>query len=371
METSKTANTEQKKEYLGGKTREDVKGGKDLVKLSSNENLRGPSPLVLDAINDRLSMVHEYPPRTDRTLKKLLVQMEDHPLPDDHFITANGGTEIVQMIAQTFLREGDQCIASTPCFRPYIMFSEKTGASVHDVPLLPPDYKLNCRGILDKVNEATKVIWLCSPNNPTGTHIGKVQLRQLLEHLPGHTLVVYDEVYRHFTDAADYLTALPYVRAGYPVIAINSFSKVHGLAGMRIGYAYGHPVLIQKLIKNVRPFHINTLSLLAAEKALLDQRHARETVEMIAAEKTWIYQNLKTLNVKFWPSQSNFIMIHPHMDAFTFEQKMLERGVMVRPVENFGAPGCVRVTIGRRSDNEKYIEALRWIINYSGLWGKV
>ena len=168
-----------------------------------------------------------------------------------------------------------------------------------------------------------------------------------------------DEVYYHFTDAKDFTTALPYIKAGKKIIGVNSFSKAYGLAGLRLGYAYSTPEIAAYVRMLIKPFFINTLSLEAAIAALADKDHLEKTAMLIQSEKPRVYQALDEVGMHYWKSQGNFILIKPAIDIKEFENKMLKEGVMVRPVANFGAPGCVRVTIGTREANDAFISALK------------
>ncbi len=349
--------------YKGGKAISEIKTKKDKIyKLSSNENPIGASPKAMAAIRENLKNLHLYPDRTDQRLQTALRQFYNNELEADQFIGASSGSEIIDHIIRAFAGEGREVIVSNPTFKPYIMFSSWCGSKVIDVPLLDPDYKLDIRGILDAINDQTRLIFLTSPNNPTGTHIAKHELDELLANIPDHVVVVLDEVYYHFVDADDYTTALPYVKKGYNIIGVNSFSKTYGLAGMRIGYAYTTPELSAYIHQLCKPFLIDTLSLEAGIAALGDQAFIDQTVEIVKKGRLYLYEQLDRLGMHYWKSQGNFILLKPEMDTGQFEERMLEEGIMVRPVANFGAPGCVRVSIGIPEANEAFIAALEKII---------
>ncbi|HFC00885.1 MAG TPA: aminotransferase class I/II-fold pyridoxal phosphate-dependent enzyme, partial [Phaeodactylibacter sp.] len=244
----------------------------------------------------------------------------------------------------------------------YISFPHKVGAIVKDVPLLGRDYQLDVDEIVKNINDNTRVIWLCSPNNPTGTYIPKQDIDNLLAQIPDHVVVILDEVYYQFATASDYTTALPYVLKNKNIIAVNSFSKAYGLAGLRIGYAYSTPKIGRYLSKLQRPFYLNTLALEAGMAALQDDDFIQKTVQTVNDGKAYLYAEFDKLGIDYWKSQANFVTLKPKMDANIFEQKMLQYGVMVRPVANFGAPGCVRVTIGTQKGNEAVIYALQQIL---------
>ena len=348
--------------YAGGKSKDEVQSDKPIYKLSSNENMLGASPKALAAIKEHLHTLNEYPDRTDIRLRQALSDFHLGILGPEQFVTANSGVGILDLIVFAFMEEGLECIVSNPAFKPYIQFPGKVGAAIKDVPLKGANFELDVDGILTAITPQTRLIWLCSPNNPTGTYIPRDKVEALINEVPDHVVVVYDEVYYQFVNAMDYTRALPFVQAGKNVIGVNSFSKAYGLAGMRIGYAYSTPEIAQYISKIGRPFLIDSLSMEAAIAALEDQAFIEETVSLINTEKVFLYEALDKLGVKYWQSQANFVLIQPEMEDLLFEQKMLEEGIMVRPSAPFGAPNCIRVTIGTRAANEAYIEALKKII---------
>ena len=352
--------------YKGGKSLSEVKAQikkKKLYKLSSNENYLGSSPKAKKAIRDGVNGLGLYPERTDVYVRQALSEFHGGILSPDQFITDNSGVALLEMIERAFLDPGDEIIICNPAFKPYYMFAQKLGARPVDVPLKGKHFLLDIPGILKAINKKTRLLFLCSPNNPTGTHIPKAQLDELLPQLPEHVVTVYDEVYYQYADADDFTTGLPYVDAGMNVVAVNSFSKAYGLAGMRVGYAYA-PQKIARYISQVRrPFHINTLSMSAAIAALKDKAFINKTVSLIHEEKAWLYKSLDKLGVKYWKTQANFITIKPKKKAEKVEEEMMRQGIMVRPVANFGAPGCIRVTIGDREANKAYVKALRKVLS--------
>jgi len=351
--------------YKGGKSKAEVAaiiGKKKVYKLSSNENYLGTSPKAKKAIRAAVNGLNIYPERTDKYLRKALSKFYGGLCSPEQFITDNSGVALLEMIERAFLNPGDEIIICNPAFKPYHMFAKKLGATVKDVPLKGKHYLLDIPGILKAINKKTRLLFLCSPNNPTGTHIPMSQLDELLPQLPSHVVTVFDEVYYQYADADDYTTALPYVDAGLNVIGVNSFSKAYGLAGMRVGYGYTSEKIARYISQVRRPFHINTLGMDAAIAALTDKAFIKKTVNLVQTEKDYIYKNLDKLGVKYWKTQANFITIKPKMKADKFEESMLKQGVMVRPVANFGAPGCIRVTIGDREANSTYLKALKKIL---------
>lgn len=351
--------------YKGGKGKADVAAiikDKKLYKLSSNENILGSSPLALEAIKGNINNLSEYCDRTDKRLKAALSNFYKNELTSNQFFTDNSGVSLLNMIERAFLDPGHEVIISNPAFKPYAVFAKKLGADVIDVPLVGDKFYLNVNGILEAITDNTRLIFVTSPNNPTGTHIPKSQMDELVNQLPDHVVLVYDEVYYQYVDVDDFVTAKHYVDQGKNVIGVNSFSKAYGMAGVRLGYGYSTEKIANYIGQVCTPFMINTLALEAGIAALKDTEFIDKTVALIREEKPFIYKRLDALNIKYWETQANFITIKPEMNDKEFEHAMLLEGIMVRPVANFGAPGCIRVTIGDREANEAYLNALEKVL---------
>ncbi|MET1258010.1 histidinol-phosphate transaminase [Flagellimonas sp. DF-77] len=348
------------------KPKEVYKGGKNIptthgkvYKLSSNENPLGASPKAVEAAKKAMDKVDIYPDQTDIRLREALVKDVEPSLSSDQFLTGNSGSEIIDMLLRAFVSEGDEVIFSNPCFLPYAVFSRWYGARQIDVPLMAPDYAFDAKGVLDAISDRTKVIFLTSPNNPTGTYIPQGMLDDFMAKVPKHILVVFDEVYRHFADAPDYCTALRYVKQGYAVLGLNSFSKTYGLAGMRIGYAYTTKTIANYVRLIHKPFLLPLPSLEAAIGALNDGAFIERTVKTVASGRVFLAEAFDTLGIRYWPSQANFFLIDPPLPEFEFTDALMEQGIMVRPVSQFGAPGKVRITIGDPEANEALVKALQ------------
>lgn len=352
------------KPYLQPK--EVYKGGKNLpssnqkvYKLSSNENPLGASPKAVAALKKAAETIDLYPDQTDIRLRKTLVQDFDDQLAADQFICGNSGSEVIDMLLRAFINEGDEVIYSNPCFLPYSVFSRWYGAKQIDVPLTSPDYDLDTEGILNAITDKTKVIFLTSPNNPTGTYIPKPVLDDFLNHIPKNIVIVFDEVYRHFADAKDYVTALPYVKTGHNIIAINSFSKTYGLAGQRIGYCYTTSIIANYIRQIHKPFLLPITSIEAAIGALKDIEFVETTVATVRAGRKFLSDSFASLGIQYWPTQGNFFIIEPPLPEMEFTDKLMAQGIMVRPVSQFGAPGKVRISIGTKEANEALVNALK------------
>ncbi|MCK0160771.1 pyridoxal phosphate-dependent aminotransferase [Allomuricauda sp. F6463D] len=351
---------EPKEVYKGGKNT--PPSNKKIYKLSSNENPLGASPKAIAAMKAILDKIDVYPDQTDIRLRMTLAQDFDGQLSADQFLCGNSGSEVIDMLLRAFINEGDEVIFSNPCFLPYSVFSRWYGAKQVDVPLLHPNYDLDVEGILKAINEKTKIIFLTSPNNPTGTYIPKSVMDDFMARVPKNIVVVFDEVYRHFADADDYVTALPYVLEGHNVIGLNSFSKTYGLAGQRIGYGYTTPTIANYVRLIHKPFLLPLTSIEAAIGALNDNEFVQKTVKTVLEGRKYIASAFDDLGITYWPSQGNFFIIDPPLPEIAFTDKMIEEGIMVRPVSQFGAPGKVRITIGNADANNALVSALRKIM---------
>ncbi|MBQ4915964.1 histidinol-phosphate transaminase [Maribacter sp. MMG018] len=347
--------------YKGGGKKIAMPNGIKVHKLSSNENPLGYSPKVKEALTGALDNLSLYPDNTDHRLREALVSDFDNQLTADHFITANSGSEIIDIISKAFLGEGDEVFVSQPCFLPYTAFTRWMGAKAVNVPMTS-DYDYDLEGILKAITERTRLVFLASPNNPSGNYIPKEKLTAFMGQLPEHVVVVLDEVYRHFAEAGDYTSALPYVLEKKNIIAINSFSKTYGLAGLRVGYCYA-PLHISNYIRKIcKPFLLSSLALEGAIAALKDIDFVERTVQLVQGERAYVLNGLRALGIKFWPTQGNFVMIHPPIPDTELVASLEKRGIMVRPVGNFGAPGMVRISFGTRDANKAMLEALSRII---------
>ena len=345
--------------YKGGKNI--PPSDKKIYKMSSNENPLGASPKAVAALKKAADNIDIYPDQTDVRLREALVADFNGALTADQFLTGNSGSEIIDMLLRAFINEGDEVIFSNPCFLPYAVFSRWYGAKQVDIRLKDPDYSLDLDGILTAITERTKIIFLTSPNNPTGTYIPQSVLEHFLREVRSDILIVFDEVYRHFADAPDYVTALPYVQSGHNVIGLNSFSKTYGLAGLRIGYCYTTSTIANYIRLIHKPFLLPLTSIEAAIGALKDKEFVQKTVTTVLQGREFLYREFEQLGIRFWPSQGNFIIIDPPIPEMEFTDALMEHGVMVRPVSQFGAPGKVRITIGDSEANTALIQAIQKI----------
>jgi len=343
--------------YPPGKPVEEVERelGRAAIKLGSNENPLGPSPKAQQAIRNYASQMHYYPDGAGYYLRRKLA--ESHNLSLDEVVLGAGSTDLMELVAKTFLGGGHEAITSESAFYMYRLAIEDMGAELVTTPMRDKTFDL--AAIAHAVTQRTKVVYLGNPNNPTGTMFPAADLDRFLEAIPPRILVVLDEAYYHYVQRADYSHSLDYVRAGRNVLVLRTFSKVHGLAGIRLGYGMGHRELIECLNRIRSPFNASSVAQVAGLAALDDQEHVAHSVEMNRQEMKFLTQELTLMGVHYTPSVGNFLLVDTGRDCEEDFIRLLHEGVIVRPMKLYGFPTCLRVTVGRREENEQFLGALR------------
>jgi len=346
------------KPYIPGKPVQEVQrelGLKDVIKLASNENPLGPSRLALEAMKAALQEVHLYPDAECYELREA-VAASLHISPNQ-LIFGNGGEELITLIGKAFINEGDSCVISRDVYDAYESVVRIMGGKITYSDLV--DYRIDLKDMLEKTKEKNKIVFICNPMNPTGTIVTRQELEPFLEQIPQSTLVVLDEAYSHFVSDRDYPDGIDYVRQEKNVIVLRTFSKIYGLGGIRIGYGVAHPELIQYLRQVKEPFNVNALAQVGALAALRDDDHVNRTLNLVRTEKTFLYNELSAMGIKFIPSEANFIFIDVGMEARLLFQQMLKRGIIIRSGDIWNLPNFVRLTIGTREQNLKFINTLK------------
>lgn len=346
--------------YIPGKSIEEVQkeyGAKRWVKLASNENLLGPSPKALEAVRRELPNTHFYPEGPSPLLRQALARI--FSLAEANIVTSNGADNLILMIANAFINEGDEVIMADPTFPVYTNVTQIMGGKPIRVRL--KDYTHDLDGMLQRVTRRTKLIFVCNPNNPTGTIVTEPSLNRFLSRLPGRVIVILDEAYGDFAEASFYPSGLDYVKGGKQVIALRTFSKVYGLAGLRIGYAIGREDLIHCLYQVRDPFPVHRLAQVAAVAALEDTEHILKSIQLVYEGRRYLYKELDRIGIRYVPSEANFIFVDFERDIEQIFQTLLREGIIIRPGRSWGYSTCGRVTIGRMADNRRFIKALKKI----------
>lgn len=349
------------KPYIPGKPAEEVQrelGLTDIVKMASNENPLGPSPLASAAVREALNSLHIYPDSNCYYLREKLAQVLG--IEEKGILIGNGSDEILRLIAETFIGPDDEVILAHPTFVEYEFTALVMGADCVEVPL--KDYRHDLVAMRDAVSNRTKIIYICNPNNPTGTIVTRQEVESFLDSLPENVIVVMDEAYGEYNESADFPNSLKYVQEGRNVIVLRTFSKIYGLAALRVGYGLTCPT-IASLIERVRePFNVNLLAQKAAAAALEDTRHAAASRANNKAGKEFLCQALDEMGLEWIPSQANFLLVDTGRDGRWVFENLLKTGVIVRSGDAYGYPNHIRVTIGLPRDNERFIKALKSIL---------
>lgn len=342
--------------YPPGKPIEEVERelGHSAVKLASNENPLGPSPRALEALRNSLDRANFYPDGSGYYLRERLAEFQQ--LDMSQIILGAGSTDLIELVAKTFLTAADQGITSQSAFYVYRLAIEEMGAELIQTPLRENAFYL--AAIVRAVTQRTKVIYIANPNNPTGRMVTADDLDRFLNALPPRVLVVLDEAYYEYVRDPDYSHSLDYVRTGRNVLVLRTFSKVYGLAGLRLGYGMGNPELIEALNRVRSPFNTNSLAQAAGLAALDDQEHVAHSVESNSREMKFVTEELALAGVRYTPSVGNFLLVDTGRDCEDDFIRLMHEGVIVRPMKLYGFPTSLRVTIGRHEDNNKFLESL-------------
>ncbi len=327
----------------------------EIIKLASNENTLGPSPLAIEAITRELQNLWMYPENSVYYVKQALAELHDVPM--EWIVVGNGAVEVICLLAQACLDPGDEAIMGQPSFMIYEIMSQMYDST--RIAVAHPDYKNDLRKFAEHLSDRTKIIWIDNPNNPTGTYNPREEVEWLIERADGRALVVLDEAYFQFVDAPDFPDGIEYVKQGKSVVALRTFSKVVGLAGIRCGYGVMHPDLALMLETLRINFSVNSLAQAAVLAALKDKEHMEKSRRMVIEGRRFFYKNLDKMGLRYNKTQGNYVWVDFGRDSKEISSFLLKEGVIVRPGWIFGAPNCARVSIGRESDNIRFFEALK------------
>jgi histidinol-phosphate aminotransferase len=347
--------------YQPGRPIEEVQrslGLKEVIKLASNENPLGPSPKAVSAIRKSLGKLSRYPEGPCFLLRQRLAK--GLGVKPGNLIFGNGSDEIIDIIIKAFSEPDDEIITSDTTFLEYKIISQQNGRRVRLVPL--KDFRYNLSAIKKAIGPKTKAIFIANPNNPTGTYVSKAEVDNFLKALPERVVVIFDEAYLEFVDEKNFPKSLSYFRQGKNVIILRTFSKIYGLAGLRIGYGIAKEELIGYMERCRQPFNVNTLAQEAARAALNDGDFIRKAQRLAWGGKKYLYCQLDKLKIGYLPSTANFILIDIGQDGLAIFNKLLRQGVIVRDMRSYGLKNFIRVTIGTHKENKKFIKALNKVL---------
>lgn len=354
------------KPYVPGKPVEEVErelGISDVIKLASNENPLGPGPAAVRALQGMVDNVSIYPDGNCYYLKTALA--EKLGVLPANLIVGNGSDEIIKMIAEAFLDEGEEAIVADPTFSEYDFATKIMGGRTVVVPTRALTHDLPA--MAEAITEKTKLVFICNPNNPTGTIVRKAEVEAFMAQVPEDVITVFDEAYYEYVMAEQYPQTLDYVQAGHNVIVLRTFSKIYGLAGLRVGYGVSTPELIGMLNRVKEPFNVNLLSQAAALAALDDTEHLERSRQVNEEGKNYLYGEFRRLGLPYEPTHANFIWVQIKADCQKVFSKMLRRGVIVRTGDIFGAPDVLRITIGTPEQNKRVISTLEAVLTEEGV----
>ncbi len=339
--------------YQPGKPIEELEreyGIADSIKIASNENPLGPSPKALKAIEGALSDLHRYPDGDSFYLKQGLA--EHWGISRDRIIVGTGSNEIIDLIIRTFMKPGEEVIVAEHAFAIYAITTRAEGGTA--VPVPHKGFFFDLDAMAAAVTPKTRIIFLDNPNNPTGTIFFKADFERFLAMVPDDVIVVVDDAYFEFARDPQFPDSLQYQRPDRPLITLRTFSKIYGLAGLRVGYGIAPDSIIDSLNRVRPPFNVNVLAQVGALAALGDAEHLQHTQEAVWQGMDYLTAQFNRLGVQYAPSWANFVMADLGVGTF---QKLLYEGVIVRPMEGYGYPGYARVTVGAQAENERFIAA--------------
>ena len=331
----------------------------DICKLASNENPLGPSPLALEAINKSLSDGHLYPDTSCHDLKEKLSDLMG--IPKNCICVGNGTTELIYLLGVAFLDVGDTFIMSESSFIMGKIIAQIMNANLKQIPLR--DFQHDLDSILKAVSRDTKIVYLDNPMNPIGSMKGRQDIERFMEKIPDDVIVVFDEAYHEYISRGDNPNTLQYVKEGRNVIVLRTFSKLFGLAGLRIGYGSAHKEFTRAIKQVSPPFSVNRLAQLGAIAALGDVDYIQNSKDINEAGKSFLYEKFEEMSLFYIPSETNFVTLDAKTDANKIAEELQKEGVIIRPLTMYGKPTFLRVTVGTLEQNQKFIDAFRRLYN--------
>lgn len=348
--------------YTAGKPIEMLfkeKGISKIIKLASNENPLGPSPAALKAIKKNILGINRYPEGSASALKEKLASILK--INSNQIIVGSGSSEIISMAIQTFCEPKDEIVFPSPSFIIYKILAHAFGVKPV-ISNLNRDFSYNIEYILNKITDRTKMIILCNPNNPTGSHITKKELKIFMNNVPENIIILSDEAYFEYVEDPEFGTAMDWFKDRYVIVA-RTFSKIYGLAGLRIGYGIASEKIIRIMEKIRPPFNTTSIAQEAALAAIDDKAFVIKSIENNKNGKMYLMKNLEKLGFKVFPTQANFILCSSNYDIIRINRELEENGIIIRPMNGFGIKGnFMRITIGKPSENRLLISTLKKII---------
>ena len=343
--------------YVPGKPIEELErelGISGSIKLASNENPLGPSPKAMTAVKKAIEGLNRYPDGSGFYLSQALAKK--YGVDISQVVLGNGSNELIELLVRTFVQPGDEVVSADPSFVVYKMITQ--AASGVNVVVPCKDMKHDLDAMTERITPKTKIVFIANPNNPTGTINTTIEMDRFMSRVPDHVIVAVDEAYFEYATHADYPDSLDYLKENKNVIALRTFSKIYGLAGLRIGYGITTAEIAELLNKVRQPFNTNSLGQIGALAALSDRKHVEKSVAVNNEGKQFLYHSFQRLGVSYVPTETNFILFESPRDARELYNALLKTGVIIRPM---GAKR-LRVTIGLPEENARFVAELEKIV---------
>jgi histidinol-phosphate aminotransferase len=328
------------------------------IKLASNENPLGPSPIAVNAIMDKVSTLNRYPDGSGYYLKTML--SKKFGVPFEQIVLGNGSNEIIELIVRTFLSPAEHVVQAFPTFLVYEKIVKGAGCRIISVPL--SDFRIDLNRMAEAITPETKIVFICNPNNPTGSVLRMDEMRDFLDRIPKDIIVALDEAYIEFASDEKAANGLDLL-TDYPLLCVlRTFSKLYGLAGLRIGYGFASAKLVDYINRVRQPFNAGTLAQAAATAALADVEFVSRTLKLVREGLRYLYNELDDMGLEYIPTQTNFFLIKVPDGGKKVFERMLRQGVIVRAMDAYGLPDYIRINAGLPEENERFIKTLKKVL---------
>ena len=347
--------------YVPGKPVEELErelGITGSIKIASNENPIGPSKLAISALQKSIGELNRYPDGDCFYLKKILA--EKLGVKESNLIIGNGSNEVIEIIARTYLSDKDEAVYGEHAFIVYPIVTQAIGAGHVVSPM--PELVHDLEDFASRITDKTRIIFLANPNNPTGTIFRKSEFEKFLDRVPDNVIVIVDEAYFEYVEDKEYPDSLEYLNLGKNIVTVRTFSKIYGLAGLRVGYGIGNEEIISYVNRVREPFNVNSLAQAAAEAALDDTEHIERTKSINNTGMEYLAAEFERLGIPYTPSYTNFILMDLETDPMPVYNSLLKEGVIVRPVGGYGLKSHLRVSVGLEEENKRFVTALEKVL---------
>jgi len=328
------------------------------IKLASNENPLGPSPIAVKAIADKVLTLNRYPDGSGYYLKNML--SKKFSIPFEQIVLGNGSNEIIELIIRTFLSPAEHVVQAFPTFLVYEKIVKGAGGRMISVPL--SNFRIDLNKTAEAITPETKIVFICNPNNPTGSVLSMDEMRNFLDRIPKDIIVALDEAYIEFVSDEKAANGLELL-SDYPLLfVLRTFSKLYGLAGLRIGYGFASEKLVDYINRVRQPFNAGTLAQAAATAALEDVEFISRTLKLVREGLSFLYNELDEMGLEYIPTQTNFFLINVPDGAKKVFERMLKHGVIVRAMDAYGLPDYIRINVGLPEENERFVKTLKKVL---------